>query len=766
MTKTPKRLPVITLKGFTLFPKVITPIYLGREKSINAFKTKSKEIFIVSQKDSNVENPTANDLFTTGVVAEVIQGSNSGDGTYEVLLKTKYRATFANFKDDNGHYVADTVEVEDVNMSTPMLIKKGQLLADTFHEYAEKTGKATQDMMQALMSVTSASSVADTIGVHLKTDIDKVQTLLDEVDVEKRVDLLTKILKDEIELSSLDHSIQSNVKTRLEKSQKEYYLNEQLNAIKKELGEDDESEVETFEKKLAALDMPKVAYDITARELKKLKSIPPMSSEYGVTRNYVEEMTNLPWNKISEDDNDINKAQKILDAEHYGLKDVKERIVEHLAVRSLVGTKGKGTILCLAGPPGVGKTSIAKSLANSLNRNFVRVSLGGVRDEAEIRGHRKTYVGAMSGKIIQGLKKAGTSNPVMLLDEIDKMSSDHKGDPAAAMLEVLDPAQNSTFADHYLNTEYDLSKVMFIATANELRNIPGPLIDRMEIITLPGYMMNEKVQIAKKHLLKQAREDNGIKDTKVGISDKVLKEVIKGHTREAGVRGLKRTLDTICRKIAYRFVLSGETEEKVKVDSTLIKEYLGQSKFDREAIPKKNTVGLVNGLYVSGAGGGILPFTSIVTKGKGKVNITGNMKDVMKESSNIAMSCVRSLAEQFDVKEDYFDQHDIHLNAETASPKDGDSAGAAMTTAIMSAITGRAVRRDVAMTGAITLRGTLNAIGGVKEKILAAKESGCTVVIIPEQNRRDLDEVPQEIKDGIDIQVLDCIYEVLTTALV
>jgi ATP-dependent Lon protease len=624
------------------------------------------------------------------------------------------------------------------------------------------------ELLMSISSITDPSRLADIIVAHLTMKIPEKQDILNAVNVDTRLQLLLEKMQGEIEIINVEKRIRSRVKTQMEKSQKEYYLNEQMNAIQKELGNKDEkSDVAELEDKLRAKKMPDDAREKANKELRKLKSMSPMSAEAAVVRNYLDWMVSLPWEEYSKDDNSVAKAREILDADHYGLDDVKERIVEYLAVRALVKDDTRGTLLCLAGPPGVGKTSIAKSLAESLGRNFVRISLGGVRDEAEIRGHRRTYVGAMPGKIIHALKKAGTSNPVILLDEIDKMSSDFRGDPGAAMLEVLDPGQNKTFGDHYIESEYDLSKVMFIMTANDLGAIPGPLRDRMEIIHIAGYTPDEKMQIAKKYLLPKSVESHGLKNYPVAMSDKTFMNVVRGYTREAGVRELERLMNTISRKIATEVVTEDIKEgRKFKVDEKNLEKYLGPIKFDRTAVEEEPQVGLVNGLAWTSVGGELLHIEVVTVPGNGKIQVTGKLGEVMQESAKAALSYVRSISNRLGVDHEWYSKNDIHIHVpEGATPKDGPSAGVTMVTALTSAIANIPVRQDVAMTGEVTLRGRVLPIGGLKEKILAAKQAGITTVIIPEKNRKDLAKIPDEIKAGIDVRPVSEVEEVLRVAL-
>ena len=655
----------------------------------------------------------------------------------------------------------DEVELEAVVRS----------VKNIFESYVKLNKRIPPELLMSISSITDPSRLADIIVAHLTMKIPEKQEILDATNVQTRLQLLLEKMQGEIEVINVEKKIRSRVKQQMEKSQKEYYLNEQMNAIQKELGnkDDGKGELGDMEDKLAKKRMPQEAKEKVAKEIKKLKSMSPMSAESAVVRNYVDWMLNLPWDEYTEDDNSVKHAKQVLDDEHFGLEDVKERILEYMAVRSLVEDpeKGNGTILCLAGPPGVGKTSICKSLAESMNRKFVRISLGGVRDEAEIRGHRRTYVGAMPGKIIQAMKKAGSGNPVVLLDEIDKMSNDFRGDPASAMLEVLDPAQNKNFADHYVEVEYDLSKVMFVMTANDISKIPGPLRDRMEIIHLAGYTPHEKLQIAKKYLIKKAVDNHGLGKYPVNISDNVFMHVIRSYTKEAGVRELERLANTIARKIATD-VVTNDVEQGKKYNVTMksVEKYLGPWKYESKSVEEEAQIGLVNGLAWTSVGGEILNIEVVTVPGNGKIQVTGKLGEVMQESAKAALSYVRSISDRLQVDHEWYNKNDIHIHVpEGATPKDGPSAGITMATALTSAITDIPVRQDVAMTGEITLRGRVLPIGGLKEKLLAAKQSGIQTVIIPEKNAKDLVKVPDEIKQGLNIHPVDQAEKVLKIAL-
>ena len=767
-----KKFPLLPLRDVIIFPHMVVPLFVGREKSIAALEEASRnenELFLVTQKDASVLNPDREDVYDVGTVVNIIQMLRLPDNTVKVLIEGKYRASIQEFQSGtNGYYAtvkAAHSEMEDqVNLEATIRGIKA-----VFEQYVKINKRIPPELLMSISSITDPSRLADIIVAHLSMKIPEKQEILEAVNVEKRLHLLLEKMQAEIEIINVERRIRSRVKTQMEKSQKEYYLNEQMNAIQKELGqkEDGKTDIQEMEEKLARKKMPEEARDKTAKEIKKLKSMSPMSAEAAVVRNYVDWMLTLPWFEYTEDDNSVNRAREILEDHHYGMQDVKDRIVEYLAVRSLLKDEGKGTILCLAGPPGVGKTSIAKSLAESLGRKFQRISLGGVRDESEIRGHRRTYVGAMPGKIMNALKKAGSSNPVILLDEIDKMSSDMRGDPASAMLEVLDPEQNKNFGDHYIEVEYDLSKVMFIMTANDLGRIPGPLRDRMEIIHVSGYTPTEKLQIGKRYLLKKAMESNGLDGYEVTMNDSTMIDVVRGYTRESGVREFERLLNTISRKIATEVVQKEiPVGKKFAVSGKQLSKYLGPRKFDGTGIETTPQVGLVNGLAWTSVGGELLNIEVVTCPGNGKIQITGKLGEVMQESAKTALSYVRSISGRLGIDHEWYNKNDIHIHVpEGATPKDGPSAGITMVTALTSAITGIAVKQDVAMTGEVTLRGRVLPIGGLKEKLLAAKQAGVKEVVIPSKNRKDLPEIPQEIKQGLSIYPCDSAEEVLKIAL-
>jgi ATP-dependent Lon protease len=763
--------PLLPLRDVIIFPHMVVPLFVGREKSISALEKAAKngnELFLVTQKDASVLNPEREDVYDIGTVVSIIQMLRLPDNTVKVLIEGKYRAKIKSFRCENDGYYSDVEKCADVVESDVEVEASMRSVKNIFEQYVKLNKRIPPELLMSISSINDPSRLADIIVAHLTMKIPEKQDILNAVNVDTRLQLLLEKMQGEIEIINVEKRIRSRVKTQMEKSQKEYYLNEQMNAIQKELGNKDEkSDVAEMEEKLKAKKMPEDAREKAFKELRKLKSMSPMSAEAAVVRNYIDWMISLPWDEYTQDDNSVAKAREILDNDHYGLTDVKERIVEYLAVRALVKDDTRGTLLCLAGPPGVGKTSIAKSLAESLGRKFVRISLGGVRDEAEIRGHRRTYVGAMPGKIIHALKKAGTSNPVILLDEIDKMSSDFRGDPGAAMLEVLDPGQNKTFGDHYIECEYDLSKVMFIMTANDLGAIPGPLRDRMEIIHIAGYTPDEKQVIAKKYLLPKAVESHGLHNYPVTVTDKMYSTIVRGYTKEAGVRELERLMNTIARKIATEVVTEDIKEgRKFSVTDKNIEKYLGPIKFDRSPIEEKPQVGLVNGLAWTSVGGELLNIEVVTVPGNGKIQVTGNLKEVMRESASAALSYVRSISNRIGVDHEWYTKNDIHIHVpDGATPKDGPSAGITMATALTSAIANIPVRQDVAMTGEISLRGRVLPIGGLKEKILAAKQAGITTVIIPDKNKKDLVKIPEEILNGIEIRPVTEAEEVLRVAL-
>ena len=768
------KLPLLPLRDLIIFPHMVIPLFVGREKSISALEEAVKsnnELFLVTQKDATILNPERKDVYDVGTVVNLIQMLRLPDNTVKVLIEGKYRAKIVEFIDASSGYEArleschsDVCEV-GVNVEATVRSIKG-----IFEQYVKINKRIPPELLMSISSIMDPSRLADIIVAHLNMKIPEKQQILEAVNVEDRLNLLLEKMQGEIEIINVEKRIRNRVKTQMEKSQKEYYLNEQMNAIQKELGQKDDgkNEIQEMEEKLAKKLMPEEAKDKTQKEIKKLKSMSPMSAESAVVRNYIDWMLCLPWSEVTVDDNSVAKCRDILDRDHYGLRDVKDRIIEYLAVRNLLEKgEGKGTILCLAGPPGVGKTSVGRSLAEAMGRNFARISLGGVRDEAEIRGHRKTYVGAMPGKIINALKKAKSSNPLILLDEIDKMSSDFRGDPASAMLEVLDPEQNRNFVDHYIECEYDLSNVMFVMTANDIHKIPGPLKDRMEIISIPGYTPFEKLQIGKEYLISKAIINNGLKKFNFNLNDKAITSIITNYTREAGVRELERLINTIARKIATEVVTKEiKAGREFKVAQKQLKKYLGPSKFEGKDIEAESQVGLVNGLAWTSVGGELLHIEVVTFPGKGNLQITGKLGEVMQESAKAALSYVRSISDRLGIDNKWYHEHDIHIHVpEGATPKDGPSAGITLVTALASAITGLKVNANVAMTGEVTIRGRVLPIGGLKEKLLAAKQAGVKIVIIPKKNVKDLIEIPVEIKSGLEIIPCEEAHEVLKHAL-
>lgn len=767
-----QKFPLLPLRDVIIFPHMVVPLFVGREKSIFALEEAAKnnnELFLVAQKDASILNPDREDVYDIGTVVNIIQMLRLPDNTVKVLIEGKYRASIDNFIATKEGYWSEVIKCESKVESQVNLEASIRSIKNIFEQYVKLNKRLPPELLMSISSITDASRLADIIVAHMNMKIAEKQDVLNAVDVETRLNLLLEKMQGEIEIINVERRIRTRVKSQMEKSQKEYYLNEQMNAIQKELGQKDDgkTDIQEMEETLAKKLMPDEAREKTRKEISKLKSMSPMSAESAVVRNYVDWMLSLPWDEMSDEDNDIDKAQKVLDEQHFGLKDVKERILEYLAVRSLVKNEGKGTILCMAGPPGVGKTSVAKSLAESMGRTFQRISLGGVRDESEIRGHRRTYVGAMPGKIITALKKTGTSNPVILLDEIDKMSSDMRGDPSAAMLEVLDPEQNKNFSDHYIEVEYDLSKVMFIMTANDLGKVPGPLRDRMEVITLPGYTPHEKLQIAKQYLVEKTVKNNGIDNYDVKISDDALLRVIRGYTKEAGVRELERLINTICRKLATD-VVKGKApkSKKFNVSVKSLKKFLGPIRFERTQIEERPQIGLVNGLAWTSVGGELLHIEVITHEGTGKLQITGKLGDVMQESAKAALSYVKSISDKIGVDSTWYNTHDIHIHVpEGATPKDGPSAGITMVTALTSAIGNLEVWQNVAMTGEVTIRGRVLPIGGLKEKLLAAKQAGINKILIPIKNEKDLSEIGPEILSGLEIHPCAHVDEVLSYAL-
>ena len=760
-------LPVLPLRDIVVFPHMIVPLFVGREKSVRALEAvmkEDKQILLVAQKNAGQDDPGADDLFQIGTISTVLQLLKLPDGTVKVLVEGGRRARVAGFKETAPYFEAFVEKIEE----PPVEGRETEALARTvvaqFEQYIKLNKKIAPEVLVSVNQIEDASKLADTIASHLGLKIPEKQELLELPSVAARLEKVFAHMEGEIGVLQVEKRIRSRVKRQMEKTQREYYLNEQLKAIQKELGEgeDGKDEIAEIEAKIKATKFSKEAREKASAEVKKLRSMSPMSAEATVVRNYLDWMLSIPWKKQSRVRRDIVAAEKVLDADHYGLEKVKERIIEYLAVQSR-SPKIRGPILCLVGPPGVGKTSLGKSIAKATGRNFVRMSLGGVRDEAEVRGHRRTYIGSMPGKVIQGMKKAKTSNPLFLLDEIDKLGADWRGDPSSALLEVLDPEQNSTFADHYLEVDYDLSDVMFVTTANSLR-MPQPLLDRMEIIRIPGYTEDEKVEIAKRHLMSKVSEANGLKADEWSVTDSAIRDLIRYYTREAGVRNLEREIARLARKSVKEIV--SKKAKKVAITHKNLEKFAGVRKFRYGEAEAEDMVGVVTGLAWTEVGGEILTIESVLLPGKGNVKQTGKLGDVMQESVSAAMSYVRSRSTTFGIKPTLFEKRDLHVHVpEGATPKDGPSAGIAMATSIVSVLTGIPVRRDVAMTGEITLRGRVLPIGGLKEKLLAAMRAGIKTVFIPKDNEKDLADIPDSVKKGLEINPVSHVDEVIMRAL-
>ncbi|MCY4386994.1 MAG: endopeptidase La [Desulfurellaceae bacterium] len=764
------RLPLLPLRDIIVFPHMVVPLFVGRQKSIKALEESvagDKLIFLATQRDAKVNDPIANDIYSMGTIGHVVQLLRLPDGTVKVLVEGKQRGQVVQYVEQKDFFWADVEEVEETSQRQAEIDALVKSVNTAFENYVRLNKKIPPEMIMSVSALDDPSRLADTIIAHLGIKLEDKQTLLETIDPADRLEKVLSFTRSEIEILEVESRIRNRVKKQMEKTQKEYYLNEQMRAIQKELGEKDEfkNELQELEEKIRQKKLSQEARDKVEKELKKLKMMSPMSAEATVVRNYIDWLLVLPWYEYTEDKLDIQDAEKILDEDHYGLEKVKERILEYLAVQSLVGEL-KGPILCFVGPPGVGKTSLGKSIARSTDREFVRISLGGVRDEAEIRGHRRTYIGAMPGKIIQGMKKAGSGNPVFLLDEVDKMSTDFRGDPSAALMEVLDPEQNTTFNDHYLDVDYDLSKILFICTANSLERIPRPLQDRMEIIRIPGYTEWEKLNIAKHFLFKKQRDANGLTEDNITCSDRVLSTVVRSYTRESGVRNLEREIATLCRKVAVAVVKKGK-DTHVRLNQKRLEKYLGPARYRVNKTEQEDKIGVVTGLAWTDMGGELLATEVTIVPGKGKLTITGKIGDVMQESAQAAMSYVRSRADELGLDKDFYQNIDVHIHIpEGAIPKDGPSAGVTMATCLVSALTKIPVRHDTAMTGEITLRGRVLPIGGLKEKILAAHRGGVTRILIPIENEKDLQEVPANILRAVHVEPVDHLDAVLRNALV
>ncbi|WP_417624392.1 endopeptidase La [Paremcibacter congregatus] len=759
--------PVLPLRDIVVFPHMIVPLFVGREKSVKALEdvmSNDKKILLVSQKDANDDDPDVDDIFTVGTVANVLQLLKLPDGTVKVLVEGSARARITHFLDNEEYFEAEAELDQPVVEDTDELKGLVRSVVKQFEQYIKLNKKIPPEVLTSVNQIDDPAKLSDVVASHLSLTISSKQELLENSDLMSRLEKIYSVMEGEIGVMQVEKKIRHRVKNQMEKTQREYYLNEQLKAIQKELGEADEAkdELVELEEKISKTKLSKEAKEKAQAELKKLKSMSPMSAEATVVRNYLDWILSIPWSKNSKAKLDLVEAENILNADHYGLEKVKERILEYLAVQKRT-QKIKGPILCLVGPPGVGKTSLGKSIARATGRDFVRFSVGGVRDEAEIRGHRRTYIGSMPGKVIQSMKKAGSSNPMFLLDEIDKMGADFRGDPSSALLEVLDPEQNSKFNDHYLEVDYDLSNVMFVTTANTL-NMPQPLLDRMEVISLSGYTEEEKVEIARRHLIPKQMKDHGLKDEEWSISEGALKDLIRSYTREAGVRNLEREIARLVRKAVKEIVLG--KVKAVKVTTRNLEKYGGVKRFAYGELEDVDMIGVTTGLAWTEVGGVILQIEAITSPGKGKVTVTGKLGDVMQESIQAAMSYVRSRALDFGIQPSVFNKNDIHIHLpEGATPKDGPSAGVGMITSIVSVLTNNAVRRDVAMTGEISLRGRVLPIGGLKEKLLAALRSGIKTVLIPEENVKDLAEIPDNVIRGLDIKAVSRVDEVLEVAL-
>ena len=762
-----RKLPMMPIRDMVIFPHMMTPFVVGRESSVRALEEAlngDRKIFLATQHDASVDEPNADDIFATGTIGNIVQSVKMPDGNIKVLVEGVERARATEVNDEDGFFVA-TVRTGKTRLElTPQIEALAQRVHTLFEQYIKLQQSLNYETMAATVRMDEPTKLADTIAANLQLSIEEKQQLLEVFDPELRLSRIADVLDVAIEKLNMDRTIQSRVKRQMEKAQKEYYLNEKIKAIQKELGRGEKSEFDDLKKKIDESGMPKDVLDKATQELKKLEAMPPMSAESTVSRNYLDWLLAVPWKKRSKEIRSIEHAEKILNEDHYGLEKIKERILEFLAVRQLVKNP-KGSILCFVGPPGVGKTSLGMSIAKATGRKFVRMSLGGVRDEAEIRGHRRTYIGALPGQIIQSMKKAGTKNPVFMLDEIDKMASDFRGDPASALLEVLDPEQNTSFQDHYLDVEYDLSQVLFVATANVLHTIPGPLQDRMEILRLHGYTEVEKLEIAKQYLVKKQLEGTGVTAEQINFTDDALKAIIRGYTREAGVRNLEREIGNVCRKVARRVVQNGP-EHQEDITGENLESILGVAKFRDSQVHEKSEVGLVTGLAWTEVGGSILQTEVQILDGKGKLTTTGQLGDVMQESAQAALSYIRSRARQLGLERDFYRHLDIHVHVpEGAIPKDGPSAGITLATALASALTKIKVRRDIAMTGEITLRGKVLPIGGLKEKLLAAHRAGIFEAILPAENRRDFADLPELLKSSMKLHFVEQMDEVLHIAL-
>jgi ATP-dependent Lon protease len=762
-----RKLPMMPIRDMVIFPYMMTPFVVGRESSVRALEealTGDRKIFLATQHDAGIDEPRPEDIYSVGTIGNIVQSVKMPDGNIKVLVEGLERAKAVEMNDSDGFFVA-TVRVANKQLEVnPQIETLMQRVTSLFEQYVKLQQSLNYETMIAAVRMDEPAKLSDTIAANLQLSIEEKQELLDIFDPAARLARVADVLDIEIEKLNMDRSVQSRVKRQMERAQKEYYLNEKIKAIQKELGRGEKSEFDELRKKIESSGMPKDVFDKAIQELKKLEAMPPMSAESTVSRNYLDWLLAVPWKKRSKETRSIEHAETVLNEDHYGLEKIKERILEFLAVRQLVKNP-KGSILCFVGPPGVGKTSLGMSIARATGRKFVRMSLGGVRDEAEIRGHRRTYIGALPGQIIQSMKKAGTKNPVFMLDEVDKMASDLRGDPASALLEVLDPEQNTAFQDHYLDVEYDLSQVLFVATANVLHTIPAPLQDRMEILRLHGYTEAEKLEIAKQYLVKKQREATGLTDKNIVFTDGALVDIIRGYTREAGVRNLEREIGNVCRKVARRVVRNGAKHSEEITDSN-VNEFLGVAKFRDSQLHETSEIGLVTGLAWTEVGGSILSTEVQVLDGKGKLTLTGQLGDVMQESAQAALSYIRSRAQHLGLPRDFYRNLDIHVHVpEGAIPKDGPSAGITIATALASALSKVRVRRDIAMTGEITLRGKVLPIGGLKEKLLAAHRAGIFEAILPKDNEKDLADLPENLRSVMKLHFVEQMDDVLKIAL-
>src|SRR6201998_392650 len=762
-----KRVPMMPVRDMVIFPQQMTPFIVGREASVRALEEAlagDKKIFLSTQHDASIDDPKPEEIYAVGTLANIVQSVKLPDGNIKGLVEGVERARCVSITSEEGFFRATTRLLAAKSEATPQVEQLVQKVTGLYEQFIKLSQSLNYDTMIAAARVDDPARLSDTIAANLQLPVDEKQDLLETTDPLERLTRICDILEIELEKLNVDRNINTRVKRQMERAQKEYYLNEKLKAIQKELGRGEKSEIDELKKKIETAGMSKDVQEKALQELKRLELMPPMSAESTVSRNYLDWLLAVPWKKRSKEIRDIKAAEKVLNEEHYGLEKIKDRILEFLAVRQLVKNP-KGSILCFAGPPGVGKTSLGMSIAKATGRKFVRLSLGGVRDEAEIRGHRRTYIGALPGQIIQHMKRAGTKNPVFLLDEVDKMASDFRGDPASALLEVLDPEQNTTFQDHYLDVDYDLSQVLFVATANVLHTVPAPLQDRMEVLRLQGYTEQEKLEIAKQYLVKKQRENTGLSDKNVVFSDDALVEIIRSYTREAGVRNLEREIGNVCRKVARRVVKSGP-KHKESVTGESISEFLGVARYRDSEVHEKSEVGLVTGLAWTEVGGSILTTEVTVLDGKGKLTITGQLGDVMQESAQAALAYIRGRAQALGLSREFYRNVDLHLHVpEGAIPKDGPSAGITMATALASALAKIPVRRDIAMTGEITLRGKGLPIGGLKEKLLAALRAGIFETILPKANEKDVAELPDNIKNSMKLHFVDTMDEVLALAL-